>query len=187
MVNVHREKRRALLYSLAGAGIGLAIPSLVTAASATRGIEGLNYQDWFKESTFDLRKDLELAETAGKVLMLIWEQVGCVYCQKMHRITFQQPNIVKLIESNFHVVQMDLRGDRTFINFEGKKEDESKIASGFFIRTTPTTQFLDDVGNEVFRIPGYAEPALFELAYRYVVEQGYERTSFKDWVKSRQP
>ena len=185
MSKIHAQYRRKVLRSLAVFGVGLASPRLVTTAHAARGVDGFDQQDWFRETTFDLRRDQERAEADGKMLTLIWEQAGCTYCRRMHRVAFQQPAIVGLIKANFYVVQMDIWGDRKFVDFEGDRKKESMIASGYFVRATPTTQFLDDIGDEVFRIPGYARPAVFELAYRYVVERGYDQASFKDWVKSQ--
>ena len=147
--------------------------------------EGFAYQDWFQATTFDLRADLEAAENSKKMLVLLWEQRGCYYCKQMHEVAFARKDIVDLIVANFHVVQMDLRGQREFIDLEGQKMSEARIANGNFVNATPTTQFIDDIGSEVFRIPGYAEPKLFKAAYQYVVEGAYNRGSFQKWVEKR--
>ena len=45
--------------------------------------------------------------------MILFEQRGCIYCEKMHEEVFPMPVIADYIRENFFVVQMDLlRRDR---------------------------------------------------------------------------
>ena len=80
---------------------------------------------------------------------------------------------------------MDLRGDRMFVDFKGEKKSEAEIAKALRVTFTPTTQFLNDDSKEAFRMPGYADPPIFKAVYEYVIEKGYEKDTFKDWVKKK--
>jgi thioredoxin-related protein len=178
--------RRKFLAGSFGTGIGLAAMSILTPAHARYDApKGFHHQDWFMPSTFDLRKDQQAAIKSGKMLVLLWEQRGCVYCKQMHEIAFQYEEFVNLAKNNFYVVQMDMRGDRSFVSFTGEKKTEAKIAKDLSVTFTPTTQFLDDTSHEVFRMPGYANPPVFKAVYEYVLEKGYEKDSFRDWVKKK--
>ena len=48
------------------------------------GDDGLHKTKWMQDTFKDLREDLEEANTEGKRLVLFFEQIGCIYCTKMH-------------------------------------------------------------------------------------------------------
>jgi len=189
------QNRRKFLSGTLGAGFGLAatplalplvLAGLVSPAQARyKSPRGFHHQDWFMPLTFDLRKDLKAANESGKMLVLLWEQLGCTYCKQMHEIAFQYEEITDIAKANFHMIQMDMRGKRDFIDLAGKKMTEAELARSTQITFTPTTQFLDAAGKEVFRMPGYANPPVFKAVYEYVVEGGYKKLSFRDWVKEK--
>lgn len=175
--------RRRFLAGIGTFGMAALLPAVGHAARVP--VAGFAPEPWFAETTFDLAKDLVAANAAGKTLALLWEQKGCRYCREMHKVNFQEPEIVAFGKKHFHIVQMDLWGDRDFIDFDGVKRKESKIAAGRSVRGTPVTLFFGKAGDEVFRMPGYAKPPLFLAVYRYVVEKGYELSSLRDWIKAR--
>jgi thioredoxin-related protein len=184
------QNRRTFLTSALGAGLGLAGLSLGAPAFARyKAPETFHHQDWFKPTTFDLREDQKAAAKGAKRLVLLWEQVGCIYCKQMHEIAFQYDEIVDIAKANFYVIQMDMRGDRSFIDFEGRKKTEAEIAKALRITFTPTTQFFsrdtERKAKEDFRMPGYANPPVFKAVYEYVVEKGYEKDTFQAWVKKK--
>jgi thioredoxin-related protein len=177
------RNRRTFLIGAFGAGLGLAALSLATPALARYDApEGFHHQDWFMPPTFNLRKDLKAATESGKLLVLLWEQIGCLYCKKMHEIAFQFDEIVDLAKANFHFIQMDMRGDREFIDLNGEKKTEAKIARSYRVTFTPTTQFLGPDAKEAYRMPGYADPPVFKLVYEFVIEKGYEQLTFREWA-----
>ena len=69
-------------------------------------------QDWFAPASLDLTKDLDAANAQGKRLAIIWEQAGCPYCADMHAKVDGDPKLKAYIQDNFHVVQMNLWGDK---------------------------------------------------------------------------
>jgi len=166
--------------ALGAAGLGL----WPTPAMAEVRIEHFQRQPWFADTTFDLRQDLEAANAADKILALIWEQRGCHFCEQMHNEVFQREDIVELISKNFHVIQMDMHGKRRFIDFLGDDLEERELARHMLVRGSPTTVFLDEIGDEVFRMPGFGEAPVFKAVYRYVKEAGYEVATIQEWVKT---
>ncbi len=173
-----------------GLGLGLAVlpltlPLATPALARYDAPEGFHHQDWFQPTSFDLRKDQEAAKKSGKMLVLLWEQLGCTYCKQMHEIAFQYDEIVDLAKANFHIVQMDMRGGREFIGFDGEKKTEAKIAKANRVTFTPTTQFLGEDAKEAYRMPGYANPPGFKAVYEYVIGKGYAHDTFREWVKKK--
>ncbi len=155
-----------------------------SALAKTQALEGIHHQDWFFETTFDLRKDLKNAEKNNKNLVLLWEQIGCVYCAKMHANVFTKADIVELINQSFEVVQMDMRGSRKFVGLDGIETTEAEIARNLVVNATPTTMFLDINGDITFRAPGYVKPKFFKAIYIYVREKAYEKQTIFEWIKT---
>ena len=179
------QNRRKFLTGAFGAGLGFAALSFPVVARANYDApKGFHHQDWFMPTTFDLRQDHKAAMDSGKLLVLLWEQEGCTYCNQMHEVAFSYEEIVDVAKANFHIVQMDMRGERPFVDFKGNKSTEGKIAKSMAVTFTPTTQFHDQAG-EVYRMPGYANPPVFKAVYDYVVEKGYKDGSFRDWIKKK--
>lgn len=113
-------------------------------ASAELGDDGLHKTPWMRDTFKDLREDLEEASTEGKRLVLFIEQQGCIYCQKMHEEVFSQPDLSAYIEENFFVVQLDLHGSTTAIDFDGEENELRALARKWGILFTPTLVFLPE-------------------------------------------
>ena len=183
MKNRRQIIQNALVLSFS-AGFGFFGKSTSPALAEVQTPEGFHHQDWFYKTTFDLRKDLANAGKNNKNLVLLWEQVGCVYCAKMHANVFTKTDIVELINQNFAVIQMDMRGSRKFIGLDGIEATEAEIARNLVVNATPTTMFLDVKGDITFRAPGYVKPKFFKAIYIYVREKAYEKQTIFEWIKT---
>jgi len=64
-----------------------------SASAAEIGEDGLHKQKWFSTSFRDVAEDLTDAAAAGKRLVLIFEQRGCIYCKKLHKEVFSDKKI----------------------------------------------------------------------------------------------
>ncbi len=173
--------RKYLSFSL----MVLVIVAASPAARAATGESGLPTQSWFAESSADLRGDLALAAKDGKILAVVWEQRGCYYCKQMHEVNFQIDEIVDYVRANFHLQQLNLRGEREIVGFDGEARSEAGLARKYAVTGTPSIQFFDGGGRELFRMPGYATPAVFLAVFEYVMEKGYRDLSFRDWFKAK--
>ena len=65
------------------------------------GDDGLHKSPWMRDTFKDLSEDLEEANAEGKRLMVIIEQRGCIYCEKMHTEVFPNPTIADYIDEHF--------------------------------------------------------------------------------------
>ena len=83
----------------------------VVAHSAELGDDGLHKTEWMRDTFKDLREDLDEANAEGKRLLLMFEQRGCIYCTKMHKEVFPDPEIAKTIADSYFVEQLNLHGD----------------------------------------------------------------------------
>ena len=177
--------RRQLLLKAALFGLGAAGMARIPAANAsTQSPDGLLHQDWFHKTSFDLKKDSAAATKADKSLVLVWEQRGCHYCQKMHEFVFQDPEFEDYAKDRFLIIQMNLWGEREFKDFYDQTLTEEKLARNLLVRGTPNVLFFDDVNDVTFRIPGYADPPIFKSVFRYVHEKGYNGMNFQNWFEA---
>lgn len=147
--------------------------------------DGLYVETWFEKAPLNLQTAAREAAAKGKALALIWEQPGCHYCREMHTVNLRIPQIADYLEKNFAIHQLNMRSDETVQDAEGAQVSQRRLAGRNGVRGTPTIQFLDADGTEVFRIPGYAKPAVFLAAFEFVAVKGYETASFRDWVKQK--
>ncbi len=128
------------LMSLIAAAALLALPG----TAAELGDDGLHKADWMRETFKDLREDLGEANDEGKRLMLIVEQRGCIYCAKMHKEVFPDPEVADYINENFFVVQLNLHGATEVVDFDGDARGESDMARKWGLLFTPTMVFLPE-------------------------------------------
>lgn len=152
-------------------------------------------QSWFLDSFFEFADDLEEAAGRGKRLALLWELDGCPYCREMHLVNFANPEIRDYIEANFEIVQLDLRGARQVVNFDGQAMNERELARINGVRYTPTIQFFPETlsemegksgqAMEVARMPGYFRPFHFLAMFQFVREKGYEAGDFRAFLKTK--
>jgi thioredoxin-related protein len=157
--------------------------------------EGLIAEPWFLDSFLDLPDDLSTAHKGGKRLVIMWELRGCPYCRETHLVNFAQPRIANFIKANFEVLQLNIIGDRKVKDFDGSELAEKALAAKYAIRFTPTFQFFPETAaalnglppqkREVARAPGYLRPDDFLAFFRFVREKGYEKGSFRDFLKSQ--
>ena len=118
-------------------------PLFVNQANALEvGDDGLHKTPWMQDTFKDLREDLEEANTEGKRLVLFFEQIGCIYCTKMHKEVFSKEKVSNYINDNFFVVQLNLHGDIEVTDFDGDVLPEKDIARKWGILFTPSILFL---------------------------------------------
>jgi thioredoxin-related protein len=154
-------------------------------SGAFRTPEGIHTEPWFNKTTGDLSRDLQAASAEGKKLAIIWEQLGCHYCEKMHEVNLKVEGTVHFIRKNFYVIQLNMRGKRQMTDFDGTAMSEAKLAHAHRVGGTPTIEFLDDQADEVFRMPGYAEPLIFHGVFDYVANSGYDDSPLGPWLKAK--
>ncbi|AXX97012.1 thioredoxin family protein [Profundibacter amoris] len=114
------------------------------AIAVEMGDDGLHKPTWLEDTFKDVREDLATANAQGKRLLIIWEQRGCIYCNKMHNEIFPQPEIDKLLREKFYVVQMNLFGDLEVTDLDGTVLPEREMAGRWGIIFTPTMMFMRD-------------------------------------------
>ncbi len=169
--------RRSLFAALALLPLAFAAP----AGAVQMGEDGLHKEPWFSITFKDMAEDLAAANDAGKRLVIMFEQRGCIYCKKMHEEVFSDPAIAKFISDNFMVVQMNLFGDEEVTDFDGESLAEKDMAKRWGVVFTPTILFMPETAPEgpagaaaVAVMPGAFGKGTTRNMFSWVLEKGYE-------------
>ena len=153
-----------------------------TVVAAELGDDGLHKTPWMRDTFKDLSEDLDEANAEGKRLLILVEQRGCIYCTKMHQEVFPDPEIAKLIEENYFVVQINMFGDVEVTDFDGTVLPEKDMVRRWGLLFTPTMIFFpEEVGEAstameatVGAMPGaFAKGTTFDLL-NWMLEKGYD-------------
>ena len=134
---------------LAGGGTARAQSAAPKAYTYAFTPKGLLTQPWFLNSFLDLKDDLQEAANSGKRFAIMWELAGCPYCRETHLVNFAKPGIRDYIKENFDFLQLDVRGSRKVVDFDGKTLTERALAKRHKIRFSPTIQFFAETPDGV--------------------------------------
>ncbi len=164
-----------------------------------KGEDGIYHHSWFKDSFLDLRDDIAEANEAGKQVVLFVEMNGCPYCQKLQQNIMSAHYIKTYVNQNFHAISINIHGDKSATDVDGKEMTESKLMKRWGIRMTPTIIFLpteldnktNKTGRQLAVIPPvlparYTADGLYDL-FVWVKTKGYHgQGSFRDFYSQRQ-
>ena len=143
--------------------------------------------DWFKASFLDLREDVAEAAAAGKRVMLYFYQDGCPYCEKLINTNFAQRDIVDKTRKNFEVIAINMWGDNTVTDLQGREVSEKAFSVDMRVQFTPTLLFLDEQGQVALRVNGYYPPHKFMTALDYVAGRQERILPFREYLAKMSP
>ena len=145
--------------------------------------EPLSYPDWFKLSFLDLADDLDEAVAAGKQgLMLYLGQKYCPYCKKFLHGNLGMADIRAYTRKHFDVIGIDIHGQRSLTDLDGKEWTERSFAVAQGINFTPTLVFYTADRREALRLTGYYPPYKFRAALEYVAGGHYRKEDFRTYL-----
>lgn len=177
--------RRTFLTGLAAAGLLTATTPRLARADQPEpplGEDGLHKPAWLHETFRDMRDDLAEANAAGKRMLIMVEQRGCIYCTRMHQHVYIDDDIHRMLSEDFFVVQMNLFGNVPVTDFDGTEMDERDMMVRWGVVFTPTLLFMPETipetgtaaSNAVMIMPGAFERGTTRLMLQYVLEKGYD-------------
>ncbi len=181
-MKIVRAKKSHSRFSLLLTGICLMLFAQLSAA-ATIGDDGLHKQSWFSLTFKDVAEDISDAAEENKRLVIVFEQRGCIYCDKMHKDILADATISDYLQKNYNVVQFNLFGDEEVIDLDGEVLTEKTAAEKWGVLFTPTILFLPEAVPEqsetalsaaVAAMPGAFGKKTFLHMFQWVQEKGYE-------------
>ncbi|HEY9052538.1 MAG TPA: thioredoxin fold domain-containing protein [Gammaproteobacteria bacterium] len=145
--------------------------------------ESLETPTWFKLSFLDLQDSLNEATNAGKAGMIIYfGRKDCAYCKAQLEVNWGSKDITNYTRQHFDVIGIDVRGQRTVTDFDGKTYTEKDYSSHTKTNFTPTLHFYNTSGQLVLNLRGYRPPYQFRAALEFVADAHYLREPFRDYL-----
>ncbi len=99
------------------------------------------------------------------------------------------------MRSNFDILQLNIIGSRTVLDFDGEELSEKRLAQKYGVRFTPSFQFFpmsaEGLGElpprerEVARLQGYMKPEHFLAMFRYVESSAYDGQTFREYLRQQ--
>jgi thioredoxin-related protein len=132
--------------------LGVASPLRAGDLTPTLGDDGLYHYDWYHQSFLELSEDIDQALASGKVLMVKFDQKGCIYCEKVATEILAEPAINRYVRDNFLVVQLDIFGSRDVTDLDGTTLPENEMASRWGVVFTPSIYFITEK-NDAANLP----------------------------------
>ncbi|MCB1337782.1 MAG: thioredoxin family protein [Maritimibacter sp.] len=168
------------LRAAALAAAALAAPAL--GEGAPLGDDGLHKPDWLHETFLDLGEDLAEATAEGKRMVIFVEQLGCIYCKKMHEEILPDPRIDAIIRESFYPIQINLYGDLEVTDLDGNVMSEKDMTRHWNVIFTPTVIFLPEavdgsktaVEDAVAVMPGAFERNTTLAMFTWIRDKAYE-------------
>ncbi len=145
--------------------------------------EPISLPSWFKLSFLDLGEDLnEALQTGKRGLIVYFGQKYCAYCKALLS-DLSRPDTRAYLLYHFDIIGIDIHGDRTVTDIDGREYTEREFSRKYRINLTPTLLFYDAGRKPVFRLRGYYPPYQMRAALRYLAE-GYDRKErFADYLE----
>jgi thioredoxin-related protein len=142
---------------------------------------GLSCSD---SQTLNFEEALKTAKEQNKKVIVDVYTDWCLWCKKMDRDAYTDPEIKELISDNFIFVKLNAESDSKS-NYNGKTYTCSEIAAMFDVSGYPTTVFLEPNGKlieymydsyKMNNLPGYYKAADFKKVLEYMKDEKYKDT-----------
>lgn len=145
--------------------------------------EDIVLPDWFKMSFLELKDDLSDArENKKKGLIIYFGQKRCPYCKALLERDWGKKDIINYTRKNFDVIAINIRGQKSVIDLNGKNWTERSYSVAQKTNFTPSLIFYDLQGREALRLRGYRPPYQFRAALEYAADAHYLEESFSHYL-----
>lgn len=123
--------------------------------------------------------------SAGRPLLVLFEQGDCRPCDELHQEVFQQAATRALL-AGFDVVLLDRWADTPVQTPDGRQTTAKAWARRLDLQFAPSMVFFDGTGREVFRTDAYLRSFHVQSALDYVVSGAYrDEPEFQRFVQTR--
>lgn len=157
--------------------------TLADAEFSDEPVDEIIHPEWFKQSFLDLTDDVAEAKESGKAgIIVFFGQPHCAYCNALVTNDFGDETIARYTQKHFDVIALNIYGNRTVTDFDGKELTERDYAIKMKAELTPTLDFYNIENKLVYRLRGYYPPEKFMPALHYVSEKHYLKQRFRDYL-----
>jgi thioredoxin-related protein len=179
--------------------IFLMLMSVTALAADETGVDELTFDDaqlensarypsWFRLSFLNIGDDIKEAIGYKKRgLIVYFGQEYCPYCKALLEKDFGRSDIARYTRKYYDVVAIDIHGQKTVTDLQGRDISERQYADEEKVNFTPTLIFYDGEHKEALRLQGYYPPYKFRAALEYVADGYYKAETFRDYLHRANP
>jgi thioredoxin-related protein len=148
-------------------------------------VRHLKYPEWFKQSFLNLPEELQEAEKARKIGIIVYfGQDNCAYCDALLNVNFKtHRDIVAYTRKFFEVIPIHIWGQLDVITTDHQILTEKSFSDREKTNFTPSLIFYNTKGEEIFRMRGYYPPYRFRAALDYIVGEYYRQETFRQFLE----
>ncbi len=121
-------------------------------------------------------------ESGKRGLIIYFGRKDCAYCKALLEINWGSKDILEYTQKYFDVIAIDVRGQRTVTDFDGKTYTEKAFATRMKTNFTPSLLFYEKKSQLALRLPGYRPPYQFRAALEYVADAHYNKESYSEYL-----
>ncbi len=142
---------------------------------------------------YSIDEAIRLAAEEPRVLMIDVYTDWCGWCKRMDAITFSDPDVARILNSQFYPVKLDAEGkqdivigDRTYQFVESGRNGYHEVAA-IVTRgrlSYPTVSYVDERGRVLEASPGFQNPGQFRVQLAYYADEAYKTQSFEEFSAS---
>ena len=157
------------------------------------GSDGLHKPGWLRVTSKNMLQDFSQARREEKLLLILIEQRGCIYCEYMHEIVFTDSRVKRLLENRFFPIQFDIHGKGRIVDTDGEVLSERNASRKWGAYSTPTIMLISpeleagkSISDQTIAVTRGAFPVdvtltLFTDFLNWVDEQGHLERSREDF------
>jgi thioredoxin-related protein len=146
------------------------------------GSKEFDLPSYATESFLDINEDIQNLANDNKRLLLFFHQNNCPYCARFTNKILNKPEIKKLIQKDFALIEFNIFGDRDVVGLDGNEYSEKEYAIKLGLQFTPVVMFFDEKSNKILQLNGFIKEDKFLSALDYVSTKQENKISFKDFI-----
>lgn len=115
---------------------------------------------------------IRLSRKENKKVFLYFRADWCGFCVKMEKTVFADRKIIAFLNQHFISIKVD--GDK-----------ETSLNRAYKVNGFPDNRFLDELRQEVFKLPGFLDTMTFFFVLEYIHSNSYKTMTPIQYYKSR--
>jgi thioredoxin-related protein len=120
---------------------------------------------------------------SGKYAIVDFSTDWCVWCKKMDKETFSNPDVSSRLAREFVTIRINAESDGTII-YKGQKTTPRYFTGMMGVRGFPTLVVFNAKGDPVTQLPSFVDAKTFMLFLDYVKKEKFRVQSFEDYYRT---